>query len=242
MFVGKTSFSGHIPRLPIGLIEFDASHTLIDGGLIASNFEGLDYLTWLLLDGCIFNSPIPTEMALLPNLQYLYTSDSMITGDLSYLKGMPAIFEHFAHNNPKLGGELYSFIGSLHTLASLNVGNCNITGTIPPSLGNLESMQQMWLNDNHLTGEIPPELGNLFALEIFEVQGNDIVGEMPVSICTLEDFASLSKLGVDCNEVFVSKKGTTLKKRRWWDCKSLCQFSSRDSLTISILFFGFCHT
>ena len=167
----------------------------------------------------------------------------MITGDLSYMENMPAIFEHFAHDNPKLGGELFTYIGNLSTLASFNVGGCNIVGTIPTEFGNLASMQQMWLNDNHLTGEIPPELGNLFALEIFEVQGNDIVGEMPVSICTLEDFASLSKLGVDCNEVFVSKKGATLKKRRWWDCNSFCHFSLRVSLKISILFFfGFCHT
>ena len=132
----------------------------------------------------------------------------MITGDLSYMKNMPAVFEHFAHDNPKLGGELFSFIGNLSTLASFNVGGCSITGSIPTEIGNLASMQQMWLNDNYLTGEIPFELGDLFALETFEIQGNNLAGEMPTSICSLEDFASLAKLGADCNEVLVSK-------RRW---------------------------
>ena len=72
LFVGKTSFSGPLPRLPTGLIEFDASHTLTDGGLDASNFEGLNNLSWLLLDGCMFESSVPTEIALLPSLEYFY--------------------------------------------------------------------------------------------------------------------------------------------------------------------------
>ena len=33
LFLGKTGFGGSIPRLPLGLIEFDASYTNINGGL-----------------------------------------------------------------------------------------------------------------------------------------------------------------------------------------------------------------
>jgi hypothetical protein len=102
LFLGKTSFGGSLPKLPTGLVEFDASHTLIDGGLTASNFEGLNDLTWLLLDGCAFQTSIPTEFALLPGLEYFYISDAQITGDLSYMQNMPVLFEHFASNNPEL--------------------------------------------------------------------------------------------------------------------------------------------
>jgi hypothetical protein len=99
-----------LEKLPTGLVEFDASHTLIDGGLTASNFEGLNDLTWLLLDGCAFQTSIPTEFALLPGLEYFYISDSQITGDLSYMQNMPVLFEHFASNNPELVRTLACFI------------------------------------------------------------------------------------------------------------------------------------
>jgi hypothetical protein len=72
LFLGKTQFGGSLSRLPLGLVEFDASHTLINGGLTAENFAGLDNLTWLLLDGCNFETSIPTEFSLLPKLEYFY--------------------------------------------------------------------------------------------------------------------------------------------------------------------------
>lgn len=93
---------GDLPTFPTGLIELDASNTFISGGLVGSNFKGLNDLNWLLLDGCQFDSPIPSELAGLPNLEYLYASEAGITGDLSYLNNMPALFEHFVDRNPGL--------------------------------------------------------------------------------------------------------------------------------------------
>lgn len=185
----------------MGLIEFDASHTNINGGLVASNFEGLNHLTWLLLDGCNFQSSIPTEFALLPKLEYFYISDAQITGDLSYLEGMPVLFEHFASNNPGLGGELFSFIGQIESLASLNLGGNALEGTIPTTFGNLANLQQLWLNDNNLSGQIPTELSRMISLKTLELQGNNLVGDFPQGICDLTDpqYGYLKKLGADCS-------------------------------------------
>lgn len=200
LFLGKTAFGGSIPQLPSGLIEFDASHTNIDGGLVAENFEGLNHLTWLLLDGCSFQTSIPTEFAELPKLEYFYISDAQITGDLSYLEGMPVLFEHFASNNPGLGGELYSFIGDITSLASLKLEGNSLEGSIPPSFGGLDNLQQLWLNDNNLSGQIPVELSELIALETLELQGNNMSGDFPDEICSLKDPGySLTKLGADCS-------------------------------------------
>jgi len=200
LFVGKTAFGGSISKLPSGLIEFDASHTNINGGLVASNFEGLDHLTWLLLDGCKFQTSIPTEFAQLPSLEYFYISDAQITGDLSYLEGMPKLFEHFASNNPNLGGELFSFIGDIESLASLNLGGNGLEGSIPSSFGNLDNLQQLWLNDNSLSGQIPSELSELISLETLELQGNNMTGDFPPEICDLKNPGySLTKLGADCS-------------------------------------------
>jgi len=199
LFLGSTSFGGTLPKLPSGLVEFDASHTEINGGLTASNFEGLDDLTWLLLDGCSFQSSIPTEFAELPSLEYFYISDAQITGDLSYMENMPVLFEHFASRNPDLTGSLPNFIGDLENLGSLNLSGNSLTGSIPTTFGNLYNMQQLWLNDNSLTGQIPTELNRLVALETLELEGNNLIGVFPESICALKDYGYLSKLGADCS-------------------------------------------
>lgn len=91
----------------------------------------------------------------------------------------------------------------MESLASLKLGGCNITGTIPTSFGDLFNLQQLWLNDNKLTGEVPPELGRLMALETLEVQGNALDGEFPDAICSLQDTGYLEKLGADCSELKV---------------------------------------
>lgn len=102
LYLQGTSFTGNLPTFSTGLIELDLSSTFYSGGLIGSNFEGLDSLNLLIIDDCQFDSSIPTEIAALPNLEFFYASDAMITGDLSYMKNMPSIFEHFVSNNPKL--------------------------------------------------------------------------------------------------------------------------------------------
>ena len=102
LYLSGTSFSGSLPRFPTGLIELDVADTLFDSGLEWSNFEGLTNLQWLVLDGCLFNAPIPREFGQLPNLEYFYAKDAMITGDLSYMEGMTSLFEHWVDDNPGL--------------------------------------------------------------------------------------------------------------------------------------------
>ena len=102
LYFQATSFAGSLSPLPIGLVELDASFTLIDGGLDDSTFSGLSNLNWVYLDGLTFNQSIPSGLATLPNLEYLYISDAKITGDLSYLPTMTKIIEHWADRNPSL--------------------------------------------------------------------------------------------------------------------------------------------
>jgi hypothetical protein len=75
---------------------------MIDGGLVGSNFAGLNSLEWLVLDGNLYNAPIPKEIGQLDSLEYFYAAGAMITGDLSYMENMTAIFEHWVDGNPEL--------------------------------------------------------------------------------------------------------------------------------------------
>ena len=209
LYLSRTSFSGPLPRFTEGLIELDVADTLFDGGLEFSNFDGLNSLQWLVLDGCLFDAPIPQRLGELPNLEYLYAKDAMITGDLSYMEGMTSLFEHWIDNNPGLGGGLPTFLSDLPTLGSFSASNCNLSGPIPDEFGDLVSIQKMWLYGNNLSGDIPASLGNLMFLSTFEIEANQIVGAMPAEICRNVEIGFLTTLGADCgngNKVVVSTR------------------------------------
>jgi hypothetical protein len=178
---------------------------LIDGGLTNEVFSGLNNLSFALLDGNAFNTSIPTVFGSLPNLEFLFVSDAFISGDLTYMRGMPKIVEHWVDVNPGLGGQIPAFIGNLTTLRSFSVTQSSLTGTLPSQLGLLADMLQMWLYSNSLEGQIPSELGRLSGMKILQVEGNSIVGPVPSAICALRTFPiTLEIFGTDCTETSVS--------------------------------------
>jgi len=198
----ETAFAGDIPRLPDSLVNFDISFAYYTGGLLDANFEGLDKLSFVDLDGNAFNSTIPSVFGRLPSLEFLYLSDSFLSGDLSYMDGMSSIREHWMDTNPGLKGPIFDFIGSLSTLESWSMTFNSVTGTLPSTLGNLQNMQQMWLYSNLLTGTIPSELGNLSSMKILQLEGNSFVGSMPDEVCANTAFPTqvIETLGADCDD------------------------------------------
>ena len=158
LYFGRTYFSNDgIPTM-IGrltnLEEFDCSYTLYHGPLRGESFAGLSNLEYLHIGGNQYNSSIPTELAQLPKLQFLYAEYADLTGDLSFMKFMPAIIEMWVDRNPTLGGSIPSEIGLVTTLRSFSITGCNFEGSIPTELGNLR-LQQAWFYNNSLTGSMP---------------------------------------------------------------------------------------
>lgn len=202
LYFQETAFAGPLVPLPVNLFEFDCSYTLIDGGLTDATFAGLTKLNWALMDGNAYNSSVPSVLGSLPELEYLYLSDSFISGDLSYMQGMPKINEHWIDFNPGLTGTIPTSIGALSTLQSLSVAVTNLIGPIPTELGNLPNLVQMWLFGNNLTGTIPSQLALPPTLTILQLEENALVGTMPAEICQRRQFpGTLSVLGADCQEV-----------------------------------------
>ena len=62
---------------------------------------------------------------------------------------------------------------------TLELGDRELTGVIPPELGYLSQLQWLSLYDNRLTGSIPPELGRLSQLEWLDLSGNVLIGSIP---------------------------------------------------------------
>lgn len=185
------------------MVEFDCSYTLIEGGLEEENFEGLDHVNYLLLDGNFFNTSVPLVLGRLPQLQFLYIADASLTGDFSYIKeGMPKLYEHWVDYNPSMSGTIPTELGSVTTLASLSWTENNLSGTIPTQLGNLTSLRQLWLSGNNLGGRVPTELGYLLGLKTLHLEANKLSGSMPSQVCANYDggiFRPLDVVGADCS-------------------------------------------
>jgi hypothetical protein len=199
LYFQQTAFAGDLAKFPPNLYEIDFSFTLITGGLTDEVWGGLNNLNWALLEGNAFNNSVPAAFGDMLNLEFLYISDSFISGDLSYMEGMPKIVEHWIDVNPGLGGPVFSFIGALSTLQSFSVTQSALAGQLPTELGNLDNMVQMWFYANSLTGQIPSELGNLSKMVLLQLEGNAFTGSMPTEVCDNVGFLSpLLTLGADC--------------------------------------------
>jgi len=187
------------------LIEYDCAYTLYHGGIPAEAFTNLTELKRLTMGGNAYNSSVPTEIAQLQSLEYLYMDNADLTGDISFLADLGSIKELWLDTNPTLIGSIPSSIGELSTLQSFSVTNCGLTGEIPTQMGNLAHIQQLWLHGNELTGQIPTEMGNLNRMRIMELEKNQLTGTMPTEVCfNRPPIGSLAVLEVDCEKVTCS--------------------------------------
>jgi hypothetical protein len=124
-----TSFKGPILRLPSTLRELDCSYTQHTGSIPEDSFNGLNDLVLANLDGNSYMSSVPTSLAALPSLKFLYIRDAKLTGDLSFMEYMSSIVEHAVDRNPDLTGPLYPFIGDIATLRSFSAADCSLVST-----------------------------------------------------------------------------------------------------------------
>jgi len=204
LFLGSTSFEYDGVPSALGkltaLIELDFSQSLYFGKLDGAAFSKLSNLRYLAMDKNAYNSPIPIELAQLPNLEFLYADLCFLEGNFDFITLMPKIIELWVHDNPNLKGPIPSGIGNMANLGSFSASHCGLTGTIPTEIGLATNMIQMWLNGNSLTGEIPSEIANLVTMKLLNVQNNDLEGDMPSSICDRKrPFGRLEELGADCD-------------------------------------------
>lgn len=204
LFLGTTSFEYDGVPTEIGrltkLKELDFSYTLYFGKLQEGMWGGLTDLSYLVMDGNAYNSTLPQDLVTLPNLEYLYSGFSFLTGDLEFISQMPKIAEIWVDDNPAFAGTIPVSITTSDTLVSISLTQCALTGTIPTQFGNMTDMIQMWLYGNELSGPIPSELGNMVSMKLLNVQSNDLTGVMPDSICGRRSpFGRLEELEADCD-------------------------------------------
>ena len=166
-------------------------------------------------DGTGLTGPIPDNLSLLVNLEYLILQLNNLSGtmnpdtflpltnlknlslnvnDLSGTINLPWI------SNPQLTvlnlsanqftGEIPIQILQFYTtMKFLLLSYNNLTGEIPSWIGDMSELQSLDLSGNQLTGQIPPEIGNLVNMGggggTLKLNNNPLTGPIPDSVCDL---------------------------------------------------------
>ncbi|XP_059449524.1 receptor-like protein 7 [Corylus avellana] len=172
------------------LQELDLSGVSIIS-VIPTILANLSSLTFLYLDDCGLHGEFPMGIFKLPNLRVLW---------VGYNEGLIGHLPDFTWSSPlealvltatSFSGELPPSIGNLIYLNSLNVRGCNFSGFIPSTLGNLTNLTFLRLSNNTFTGEVPSSIGNLNLLSFLDLRQNQLTGPILFHLVNLMQLKDL---------------------------------------------------
>ncbi len=93
--------------------------------------------------------------------------------------------------NNNLTGSIPASLGDLSGLITLRLNSNNLNGEIPSSLGSLSQLRTLYCRINQLTGTLPTELENLSQLQILDFSGNNLTGDLPTGYGGLSNLRGL---------------------------------------------------
>uniref|UniRef100_A0A0A9CKW8 Uncharacterized protein n=1 Tax=Arundo donax TaxID=35708 RepID=A0A0A9CKW8_ARUDO len=134
------------------------------------------------LSSNLLQGTIPPELGGLKNLTLLDLRNNSLTGGLpQFVQGM-ALLQDLLLSNNLLGGTLVqSGWERLAHLATLDLSNIGLVGTIPESLAALTGLRFLALDQNHLTGNVPAKLAELPNIGALYLNGNNLTGTLGFS-------------------------------------------------------------
>ena len=81
-------------------------------------------------------------------------------------------------------------VGNGH-VKSINLGDNNLTGTLPTEIGDFPELEELFLWSNNLTGNIPTQIGSLTNLIHLDLAPNGFSGSIPTEIGNLTNLEIL---------------------------------------------------
>lgn len=93
--------------------------------------------------------------------------------------------------NKNMTGSIPPELAQLTQLTSLDLGGNRLTGPIPHELGQLTQLTSLYLSNSGLTGPIPPELGKLTQLKLLSLRYNELTGPIPPELGKLTKLEAL---------------------------------------------------
>ena len=180
----------------VGRSAFLSEDIECDWAGIRCNTEGC--VTAIEFENNQLGGTIPTELALLTDLEFLGMEEGTTSGTIPTQLGTLSNMFFIDLDFNQLTGIIPPELFGLSLLRTLDLNDNQLVGILDPGLGNLVSMEFFQVHNNNFFGPIPSELGNMLALDVFTLYGNDIQGVMPEEVCDLRTDFELRFLVADC--------------------------------------------
>jgi Leucine-rich repeat (LRR) protein len=117
------------------------------------------------------------------NLQYLDTSNNMLSGSIPQELGSCNKLISLKTSHNSLSGDLPLTIGNLGKLQILlDVSNNKLTGSLTAQLGNLVMLEVLNLSRNEFNGSILSSFASMVSLATLDVSYNDLEGVIPTGL------------------------------------------------------------
>lgn len=145
-------------------------------------------LAFLDMSENLFTGLLPTEIAKLTKLRYLFIAQNTGLDPAplpDWLSDLPLLTAVSFENTNRIG-ELPTFLWRLNQLTMLNLQSNSFNSTIPNQLHKMSSMEHLFLSRNQLTGSVPTQMGNMTELVLLNIDHNQITGTIENPICELD--------------------------------------------------------
>ncbi|XP_062206141.1 piriformospora indica-insensitive protein 2-like isoform X2 [Phragmites australis] len=151
-------------------------------GPIPATLGGLRGLLKIDLSNNLLQGSIPPELGGLKNLTLLDLRNNSLSGGLpQFVQGMVSLQDLLLSSNPLGGTLVQSGWEKLANLATLDLSNLGLVGTIPESMAALTGLRFLALDHNHLTGNVPTKLAELPNIGALYLNGNNLTGTLEFS-------------------------------------------------------------
>ncbi|VVA98252.1 unnamed protein product [Arabis nemorensis] len=199
--LGINNFSGEFPAIDsLRLLEFlSLNASGISGRFPWNSLKKLKRLSFLSLGDNRFEpNPFPGEILNLTSLNWVYLSNSSITGKIPERIKNLVLLQNLELSDNEISGEIPKGISQLRNLIQLEIYNNYLTGKLPIGFGNLTNLRSFDASNNSLEGDLSElrSLKNLVSLGLFE---NRLSGEIPKEFG--DDFKSLAALSLYRNQL-----------------------------------------
>ncbi|KAG6702629.1 hypothetical protein I3842_07G045100 [Carya illinoinensis] len=210
----------------LGVLNISQNH--LEGDL-PSSVGDMSYLEVLDLSFNRFSGKVPTELvSKCTTMIILNLCNNNFQGEIFSKHFKLSALSMLQLNNNQFTGTLSSVLSTLDRIYLFDIGNNNMSGTIPSWIGNmtkhlshnslsgpipscLDELSTILLQGNKLTGSIPKALFNSYSLVALDVRENNLSGTIPIEISTFSNLRILllggnNFCGMIPNQVCLLKK------------------------------------
>lgn len=148
--------------------------------------EGTSVITSLMLGAQELTGSLPTELALLSNLNLISLPYNELTGTIPTDYGINLVELNVMGNLLTGSIPVEFFETGARMLQNWNVGDNLLSGGLDSRIGLMTNLEVFYLFKNSFSGSFPTQVGNLLSLSHIRANGNQFTGYLPTELGSME--------------------------------------------------------